>query len=320
MIVYKVYKTIQRLFYSLSIIFALIILPIFATSCGLFDKDLKQDQHLAEYRRQMSRIVDSLDNHKARIAAFENVIKQIKADDALITPRKKNNLLIEGNTFIGNEYLTLGRYEKALDYTNLVIDIDSTSPKGFYSRGCIYQIMDKDSLAILDYSKTIRLDSEYADAYYNRGIIYEELGQYDNALKDYNKAIKLNPPYIADVYNNRGNAYLASENYDKALSDYSKVIDLDTANVNAYCNRASVYVLQKELPKALADCEKAIALDSTNIESYSRRASVYELMDNYPEAIEDYEKVLVLDPHNNREYHNEIRKTIKKLKVELKKK
>lgn len=312
--IYKVCTTIQAFFKTLLFIFTVALLSVSVTSCGLFDNELKQDKHLSEYRHQMTKVLDSLDSHKERIKAFENILEHISADEALITPRKKNNLLIEGNTFISNEYLNMGKYKKAINYTNIVIGIDSTSPKGFYSRGCIHQMMDEDSLALLDYTKTIKLNSDYTDAYYNRGIIYEEQGKYDKALNDYSKAIKLNPSYLADVYNNRGNAYLAKEAYDKAISDYDKVISIDTANINAYSNRATVYVLQKEFSKALLDCNKAITLDSTNVDSYSRRASVLELLEEYQKAIDDYEKIKDLDPHNNKDMHDEVRKAMKRLK------
>lgn len=316
----KLDAIIQAFFKKLLPVSTVILLSASVTSCGLFDNELKQDQHMMEYRRQMSKVLDSLDTHKERIKAFESILEHISADEALITPRKKNNLLIEGNTYIGNEYLDMGKFKKAIDYTNIVIGIDSTSPKGFYSRGCIYQVMDEDSLSLIDYTKTIKLNSDYTDAYYNRGIIYEEQGRYDEALSDYNKAIKLNPSYISDVYNNRGNAYLAKEDYDKALSDYDKVLSIDTANINAYSNRANVYVLQQEYSKALTDYNKAIALDSTNIDSYYRRASVFELLGEYKEAIEDFEKMNDLDPYNNKGMHEEIRKEIKRLKPHLKKK
>lgn len=318
--IYKAYTKIQAFIKTLLRIFILVLLSVTATSCGLFDNELKQDKHLAEYRRQMTRVLDSLDNSKKRIQAFDDIIEHISVDDALITQRKKNNLLMEGNTFISNEYLNMGKYKKALDYANIVIGIDSGSPKGYYSRGCIYQVMDKDSLALLDYTKTVKLNSDYADAYYNRGIIYQEQGKYDEALSDYSKAIKLNPPYLADVYNNRGNAYLSKEAYNKAISDYDKVISIDTANINAYSNRASVYILQNDFPKALLDCNKTIALDSTNIDSYGRRAAVLESLEDYKGAMADYEKIYDLDPRNKTDMHDEVKNAIKRLKPHLKKK
>lgn len=286
----------------------------FVASCGLFDKEIKQDQHIASFRRQLSRVSDSLHSHKGRVAAYESIIEDIDADGYLITQRKKNNLLIEGNSYLYDEYLKTENYKKAISYSNIMIEIDSTLSKGYYNRGCVYQLLDDDSLAIRDYSKAIKLNPDYADAYYNRGILYEEAEKYDPALSDYSKAIRLNPPYVGDVYNNRGNVYLAKEVVDKAIGDYSKAIEIDSLSLKVYCNRAWAYVMQKEFDRALVDCDIAISLDSVNVNAYIKRALVYEGKEDYGKAIDDYRKVLKLDPHDKLNTHAVARQAIQKLK------
>jgi tetratricopeptide (TPR) repeat protein len=289
------------------------------SSCGLFDKEINQDKHIAAFRYQMSRVKDSLDTHKERVKAFETIIANINEDKALITPRKKNMLLMDGNAYISNEYLLMKEYPKAIVYTNMIINLDSASARGYYSRGCIYQKLKRDSLAVKDYNKALSLNPDYTDAYYNRGIIYEKNKKYDEALDDYNKAIKGNPAYIADVYNNRGNIYLAKESYDKAVDDYSKAISIDTASINAYRNRAEAYIKQDLLDKALVDYSKAISLDSMSITPFLKRAGIHELNEEYEEALKDYKKVIALDPHNAAEANEIAREAIKKIKPLIKK-
>jgi len=285
-------------------------------SCGLFDKELKQDQHLERFRHQLSRVPDSLDTPVERIRAFNAIIENISTDKDLITPRKKNMLLIDANNYVSNEYVLIKNYTKALEYSNLSIKLDSTDAKGFFNRGGIYQTMNKDSLALLDYTRAIKINNNYADAFYNRGIIYEKGKKYEEALSDYNRAIKQQPSYLADIYNNRGNVNLALKDSAKALDDYSRVLDIDTANIYAYSNRAGLYIKQQELDKALEDCNKAISLDSTFARLYNQRASVYELKKNYEEAIDDYERILELDSHD----HYNAREAIKKLRPLVKRK
>jgi tetratricopeptide (TPR) repeat protein len=268
------------------------------SSCGLFDKELKQDQHLEKFRQQLSRVEDSLYIPVKRIKAFMAIIEEINTDKDLITLRKKNMLLIDANNYISNEYMRIKNYTKALDYSNLSIALDSSGAKGYFNRGGIYQAMDKDSLALLDYTRAIKINGNYADAYYNRGIINEKWKKYKESLDDYNKAIKQQPSYQADVYNNRGNVNLALKDSAKALDDYSKVLKLDTANIYAYSNRVGLYFKQKEFNKALEDCNKALSIDSTFVRIYSQRAGIYEQKKDYEEAIDDYKKVLELDPHD----------------------
>lgn len=285
-----------------------ILLCLLSTSCGLFDKELKQDQHIEAFRHQLSRVEDSLNIPVERLKAFKMIVQSIEDDDDLITLRKKNMLLIDANNYISNEYVHIKNYTKALEYSNISIRLDSTNAKSYFNRGCIYQTMDKDSLAMLDYVHAINIDDNYADAYYNRGIIYEKSARYEEALADYNKALKQQPSYLTDIYNNRGNVYLALNDSSKALSDYGKVIDLDTTNINAYSNRAGLYIKQKELDKALEDCNRGLNIDSSFVRLYKQRANIYELKKNYESAIHDYERVLSLDYSDRSNIHDAIRR------------
>jgi tetratricopeptide (TPR) repeat protein len=284
------------------------LLCLLLTSCGLFDKELKQDQHIETFRYQLSRVEDSLHIFADRVKAFKTIVRLIEDDEDIITLRKKNMLLIDANNYISNEYVHIKNYTKALEYSNISISLDSTNAKGYFNRGCIYQRMEKDSLAMIDYVSAIKIDGNYADAYYNRGIIYEKSNKYQEALGDYNKAIKQQPSYRADIYNNRGNVYLALKDFSKALSDYSKVLDLDTTNINAYSNRAGLYIKQQELDKALEDCNKGLNIDSSFIRLYRQRASIYELKKNYEGAVDDYERVLALDHNDTYKVHDAIRR------------
>mgnify|MGYP000937817932 CR=1 FL=1 len=291
-----------------------ILLCLLSTSCGLFDKELKQDQHIEAFRHQLSRVEDSLDIPVARLNAFKTIVQLIEDDEDLITLRKKNMLLIDANNYISNEYVHIKNYTKALEYSNVSIRLDSTNAKSYFNRGCIYQTMDKDSLAMLDYVRAIKIDDNYADAYYNRGIIYEKSARYEEALADYNQAVKQQPSYLADIYNNRGNVHLALKDSSKALSDYGKVLDLDTTNINAYSNRAGLYIKQKELGKALEDCNRGLNIDSSFVRLYRQRANIYEMEKNYENAIHDYEKVLSLDYSDRSSIHDAIRKLRQQVK------
>lgn len=282
-------------------------------SCGLFDKEIKQDKEISAYRYRMERILDSLSNPAERVNAFTLLISDIDNNKALITPRKKNGLLIEANTFISSIYYGANDFEKALEYNNIVINLDSTRALSYFYRGCTYQEFMRDSLAIIDYTQAISLDNNYADAYYNRGIVYEKAAEYEKALKDYNKAESLNPVFLADVYNNRGNVHWALKDTVKALDDYNMVLSIDTLNVNAYTNRARLFLKLDDVDKALTDCNKALMLDSTSVRLYHQRAEIYKRKKEYNNAIADYQKVLKLDPNDVYKVQQEAQNAIKEL-------
>lgn len=299
----KQYHTkLQR--FSIPFASLLLVISLFIVSgCKPFDKEIKQDSHIVAFRLQMSRVQDSIDDRSGRVAAYKDILSLIENDKDLITQRKKNNLLIEGNIHLCNEYLINAGYEDAIKISNVIITLDSTKAKGYYKRGSIYQLIKNDSLALLDYTKTLELNEDYTDAYYNRGVLYEARGMFDLAVKDYTQAIKKKPLYISEVYNNRANVYLADNKIDKALSDYEQALKYDSTSVRIYCNRAWAYFVNEEYEKALSDCNKVLSLDSLNLNAYTKRASVYEKMSQYVEAIEDYKNIIKIDSLNEADTH-----------------
>lgn len=289
------------------------LLPLFS-SCGLFDKEIRQDKEIAAYRNRMNRILDSLSNPVERVGAFEVLIEDINTNKALITLRKKNMLLIDANTLISNIYYDIQDLDNTLKYNNIIIALDPTRASSYFYRGCTYQEFSKDSLAIIDYTQAIQLNNNYAEAFYNRGIIYEKNTRYKEALADYDQAAKLKPRCIADVYNNRGNVYLALRDTVKALNDYTTVLKMDTTNINAYTNRAGLYIKLNDMNKALVDCNKALKLDSLSVRLYRQRAEIYSAKKEYDEAIADYKVILKLDPHDKYKIREESLDSIEKLR------
>jgi len=247
---------------KLYLIPALLFISLIISSCGLFDKELKQDKHIAMFRNQMNRVTDSLNIPQKRVEAFETIIQDINEDDALISTRKKNLLLVEANMFLIKEYFDIQNYNKAMHFSNEVLNIDSMSARGYYSRGCVLQAMKNDSLAMLDYNKALAINTEYADAYYNRALIYEKQDKPDSALADYNNALKLNPPYVSEIYHMRAEIFTEKKEFEKAIKDYDKLMSIDSANVALYYKRASVYDSINNYEKAIADYKKTIEIDS----------------------------------------------------------
>ncbi|MFT3994080.1 MAG: tetratricopeptide repeat protein [Dysgonomonas sp.] len=273
-------------------------LVFFFGACGVFDKDLEQDKHIAAFRHQMLVTLDSLKNPEDRIRNLDSIISRINSDDALITERKKNIVLKECYSFISSEYCDLKNYTKAIEICNISLSIDSSDAGGYFSRGVAYQGRGDVEKALADYDKAISINDNYTDAYYNRGVLYDNLENYEDALKDYTKAIKQNPSYIVDIYLNRGNVYQKMDEKEKALEDYNQTLKLDSLYVAAYSNRGNIYTGIGEYEMAVTDYTKAIQLDSLDADAYNKRGFVYELRRDYEQAERDYKETIKLDPKN----------------------
>ena len=86
-----------------------------------------------------------------------------------------------------------GDLDSALASCNRAITIDSTEAKGYYLRAVINTLLDKETEAINDYSKTLKLNPNYFQAYLNRGLLSIKERQPLNAFFDFTNAIKINP-------------------------------------------------------------------------------------------------------------------------------
>lgn len=259
---------------------SVLIIAFSVASCDLFfQKELQQDVRLSYYRYQSYRVNDSIESSLGRIQAYRTLLSQAGEDDALITPRKKNMLLSELYTSLGNEYFNLYRLEEAVENSTIAIGFNIANQHAYYNRGYFYQLLGKDSLAIEDYTKTLMNDNNYVDAYYNRAIIFENKKDYPKAVADYSEAVKLCPSYLVDIYNNRGNAYHEMNALKEAIADYNKALEIDSTKAITYCNRAEVYLKLNDMAKANADYKRATELDSTNIQILKRVKAFRELMD-----------------------------------------
>lgn len=157
-------------------------------------------------------------------------------------------------------------------------------------------------LAILNYSKAIKLKPDYARAYYDRGVAFGNKGNYIQAMANYDQAIKLKPDY-SNAYVNRGVIYSRRKQYDLARADYYKAIEINPNDADVYNNLGILCDETGETSRALANYDKAIELKQINPMFYYNRGQAYYLIGDYDRAIADYSKAIVLNPLYVNEYY-----------------
>jgi tetratricopeptide (TPR) repeat protein len=90
-------------------------------------------------------------------------------------------------------YKDHGNLDSALAMCDKALVIDSMNVKGYYLRAIINTLLKRNTDAIRDYSKTLKLNPEYLQAFLNRGLLCMKEKQILNAFFDFIYAIKLNP-------------------------------------------------------------------------------------------------------------------------------
>lgn len=146
--------------------------------------------------------------------------------------------------------------QKALEYLNQAIELDSHYGIAYNDRGNIYNNFGEYKQAIGDYERAIDLIPDFSEAYYNRGVTYARLKRYTRAIKDFSRAINLNPNYTKAYYN-RGVIYANLGQYQRAISDYDRAIVLNPEYAFAYGNRAFMHKALGNISQAKSDAFKA---------------------------------------------------------------
>ena len=165
----------------------------------------------------------------------------------------------------------LGRFDKALDDLNRVIEQEQGAP-----------------------------DSRKALLFATRGSSHAAKGQFDRALADLDGAISLAkdvpPAVVGSWYVVRARANRAAGKPDAALQDYATALKQAPNDVDTLGERGEFLLRQGKADQALADFQAAVQKAPNNPGPYSWLGWGFAEKANYPKAIEAASKVVELRP------------------------
>ena len=121
---------------------------------------------------------------------YENALKDY---ESAIQMSPDSLILYEGRA---NIHFLMGNYNEAISDYNRFIGSDQELSGAAYAvavgnRGYCYFAMDDLDNALRDLDAAIKSDPAYAWAYFTRGQIYQQLERYEEAKADYDKANEL---------------------------------------------------------------------------------------------------------------------------------
>lgn len=157
---------------------------------------------------------------------------------------KESNIITASR--ISSCYDDLGDYDKALEYCNQAIALDSVKTNYLYEKANILDNAGRTQEAIKTMSDYIANTPDEPAGYYQRGWFKDHSGDIEGALEDYTMAITLQPN-VAYAYLNRGVLYRLKGENAKAESDFKQVVRLDSIPEEAECSfYAYYYLVQKD--------------------------------------------------------------------------
>lgn len=153
---------------------------------------------------------------------------------------KESNIITASR--ISSCYDDLGDYDKALEYCNQTIALDSVKTNYLYEKANILDNAGRTQEAIKTMSDYIANTPDEPAGYYQRGWFKDHFGDIEGALEDYTMAITLQPN-VAYAYLNRGVLYRLKGENAKAESDFKQVVRLDSIPEEAECSFYAYYYL-----------------------------------------------------------------------------
>lgn len=153
---------------------------------------------------------------------------------------KESNIITASR--ISSCYDDLGDYDKALEYCDQAIALDSVKANYLYEKANILDNAGHTQEAINTMSDYIANTPDEPAGYYQRGWFKDHSGDIEGALEDYTMAITLQPNE-AYAYLNRGVLYRLKGENAKAESDFKQVVRLDSIPEEAECSFYAYYYL-----------------------------------------------------------------------------
>jgi tetratricopeptide (TPR) repeat protein len=167
----------------------------------------------------------------AYTTCFEGYLAWVKEDFKLAQSNFNKSIKLDEKISytwngLGNLYIELENYDKAIECYNKSIYLDANFVYPYNGLGVVYHKLTEYENAILWFQKAIRLDKKYAAPWHNLGRLYAELKEYKDAMRCYKKAIEVDENY-AYPWNGIGRLFNNLNELQKAKYYYEKAIQLD---------------------------------------------------------------------------------------------
>ena len=91
--------------------------------------------------------------------------------------KAKYELMVLSNYNIGNAYVDLGEYKKAIDAYKQAIELNPELSKPHNNLGLAYAASDQPAAAVAEFKEAVQLKPDFAEAHFNLGVAYLQSDQ-----------------------------------------------------------------------------------------------------------------------------------------------
>jgi hypothetical protein len=137
-----------------------------------------------------------------------------------------------------------------------------------YRRGQVYASKGAYSLAINDFSDSLRLNSKDVEAYNNRCWARTVIGDLQAALKDCNEALRLRPSFV-DALDSRGLLNLKSGQAKNAIADFDAALKINPRLTSSLYGRGLAKQRNGAVAEGDVDIANAKAMDPNIVKEFA---------------------------------------------------
>ncbi|XP_070270145.1 uncharacterized protein [Myotis yumanensis] len=226
------------------------------------------------------------------------VIKHYESEVEILTEEINNQKTYSAFSYCrrGALYRKLGKLQSAMDDLQEAIFLEPLFLNAYWHRHLIYLFQDKFNEALDDLNYITKYNKNNAEAYLSKAEIFRKRKEVTLAILNYTKAIKLKP-MDADIYFRRGEMYELTNKF-LAMDDFSTCIFYDPKRIDALLKRGMFYYENENWNAAIHDFTALLNVDPQNSQARTYRGRAYFKRQFYKQATQDFSVAIHLDPNN----------------------
>ena len=207
----------------------------------------------------------------------------------------------------GTAYMQIGLFDKAkADFDFALANCSDINKSSVYACLGNYYVMKKNYNKAAEYfEKALEINSDSAPLCSDLGNAYSALGEFDKAKQYYDRALAINPELAEIYYNKAKRIHDATPNptdadNEQMIGYYNKCLSLNPHMYMANINKASILRSEGKDAEAAEVLNQIVApmLPPDFIMGIEQRGIAYRLIGELPKALNDFNYVLFYEPHN----------------------
>lgn len=261
--------------------------------------------HALQLYHKITAASPRLDIAWVELAYVQFELKQYDAAEktllrAVSTSDEPNEILF----LVGNLYLKLEQYQKALTFYKKLLGMQKTLAKDLrshlnFNTALAYYYRDNIRLAEIHFRATRRIDPKFPKINESLGELLLRRGAFAEAIECLNEAIA-NEQYSWIAHFMLGNAYAKMFDWRRAYDEFVIAVDMDPNEARAWQMCGEALVSLHRLDEAERYLRKALELNPQLTDAVVDFGFLFLRKGDHERAREFFMRALQLEPHNPR--------------------